>query len=165
MVWWKKNTGSKTVCVFFNSVCPGIYCYLSSFNAGLEPFECYAGAVYIVYDDGPGNQTTFAGVTTLESGKCILLIQQHHFWTPGKATFTLKFKCASCLSFAVPAAVPSVKESVEENRVKVTWMEVPRGKRGGCITNYSIYLESDTGLRQARMKTKYLSATWQISLI
>lgn len=50
--------------------------------------------------------------------------------------------------FAVPAAVPSVLEKVEGNKVKVSWMDIPRGQRGGCITSYTIYLENSSGARQ-----------------
>lgn len=69
--------------------CLDIDC-LSSLNAGLAPFECYAGAVYVLYDDGPGNPSPFAGVATQESGKCFLWIQHHHIWTPGETLFTVK---------------------------------------------------------------------------
>lgn len=69
------------------------------------------------------------------------------------------------LLVAVPAAVRSVLERVEDNTVTVSWTDVPRGQRGGCITNYTIYLESDSGWRQACRKTKYLLDPWQMSLI
>ncbi|XP_041646819.1 interleukin-12 receptor subunit beta-2 isoform X2 [Cheilinus undulatus] len=49
------------------------------------------------------------------------------------------------LVITVPAAGPSVQEKVDGNKVKVTWMEIPRGQRGGCIRNYSIYLENSNG--------------------
>lgn len=61
----------------------GIYCFTSSYlNAGLAPFECYAGAVYVVYDDGPASRTRFTGVTTQETGKSIGLTQwpYHLLW-------------------------------------------------------------------------------------
>lgn len=54
--------------------------------------------------------------------------------------------------FSVPAAVPSVQEKVEGNKVKVSWMEIPRGQRGGCIISYTIYLESSSGDHQACKK-------------
>uniref|UniRef100_H3C5H0 Interleukin 12 receptor, beta 2a n=1 Tax=Tetraodon nigroviridis TaxID=99883 RepID=H3C5H0_TETNG len=79
---------------------------------GLEPFECYAGAVYAVHSDSSVGRSGFTGVATLES---------------------------------VPAAVPSVLEKVEGNSVNVSWMQIPRGQRGGCITTYTIYLESSSG--------------------
>lgn len=53
------------------------------------------------------------------------------------------------LLFVVPAAVPAVREKVEGNKVEVSWVEVPRGQRGGCITNYTIYLENSNGVRQS----------------
>lgn len=49
------------------------------------------------------------------------------------------------LMSSVPAAVPSVLEKVEGNSVSISWMQIPRGQRGGCITNYTIYLESSSG--------------------
>lgn len=49
---------------------------------------------------------------------------------------------------SAPAAGPSVQETVEVNRVKVTWLEIPRDQRGGCITKYTIYLENGSGHRQ-----------------
>lgn len=54
-----------------------------------------------------------------------------------------------CLLFVVPAAVPAVREKVEGNKVEVSWVAVPRGQRGGCITNYTIYLENSNGVRQS----------------
>lgn len=48
----------------------------------------------------------------------------------------------------VPGAVPSILETVNGNKVEVSWMEVPRGQRGGCITRYTIHLESNNGDRQ-----------------
>lgn len=70
------------------------------------------------------------------------------------------FTCPSCLLFTVPAAVPSVREKVEENGVRVSWMEVPRKQRGGCITSYTIYLESDGGQRKACTTSKCLSVSF-----
>lgn len=52
------------------------------------------------------------------------------------------------LMSSVPAAVPSVLEKVEGNSVTVSWMQIPRGQRGGCITNYTIYLENSNGEHQ-----------------
>ncbi|XP_056895021.1 interleukin-12 receptor subunit beta-2 [Takifugu flavidus] len=82
---------------------------------GLDPFECYAGAVYAVYRDNAVSGTGFTGVATSQS---------------------------------VPAAVPLVLEKVEGSNVNVSWMQIPRGQRGGCITGYAIYLESSSGDRQ-----------------
>ncbi|KAA8590054.1 hypothetical protein FQN60_013419 [Etheostoma spectabile] len=42
----------------------------------------------------------------------------------------------------VPDVGPRVEETVEGNKVKVTWTEIPRDQRGGCVTNYTIYLEN-----------------------
>lgn len=52
---------------------------------------------------------------------------------------------AFCSLFAAPAAAPVFKETVEGNKVTVIWTELPRGQRMGCITKYTIYLESDSG--------------------
>uniref|UniRef100_UPI0037E96578 interleukin-12 receptor subunit beta-2 n=1 Tax=Semicossyphus pulcher TaxID=241346 RepID=UPI0037E96578 len=49
---------------------------------------------------------------------------------------------------SVPAAGPSVQEKVDGNKVKVTWTEIFRGQRGGCITKYTIYLENVSGHQQ-----------------
>ncbi|XP_056234743.1 interleukin-12 receptor subunit beta-2 isoform X2 [Seriola aureovittata] len=46
---------------------------------------------------------------------------------------------------SVPEAGPIAQEKVEGHTVKVTWMELPRSQRRGCITNYTIYLESERG--------------------
>ncbi|XP_029285739.1 interleukin-12 receptor subunit beta-2 [Cottoperca gobio] len=46
---------------------------------------------------------------------------------------------------SAPVAGPSVQHKVEGNQVKVTWTEIPRGQRRGCLTNYIIYLENDSG--------------------
>lgn len=43
------------------------------FFTGLEPFECYAGAVYAVYGDNAVSGTGFTGVATSESGKICAL--------------------------------------------------------------------------------------------
>uniref|UniRef100_A0A8C2XIZ9 Interleukin 12 receptor, beta 2a n=1 Tax=Cyclopterus lumpus TaxID=8103 RepID=A0A8C2XIZ9_CYCLU len=74
---------------------------------GVEPCECYEGAVHVFYNGSSVSSTRFTGVATLNSA---------------------------------PAAGPSVQETVEGNQVTVTWTEIPRGQRGGCITKYTIYL-------------------------
>nr|XP_046246522.1 interleukin-12 receptor subunit beta-2 [Scatophagus argus]XP_046246523.1 interleukin-12 receptor subunit beta-2 [Scatophagus argus] len=83
---------------------------------GIQPFECYEGAVYAVYNDSSVSCTRFTGITTLESA---------------------------------PAVGPSIQEKDEGNKVEVTWREIPRGQRGGCITSYTIYLEKNSGDLQA----------------
>lgn len=42
--------------------------YYPIFFAGVLPFECYEGAVYVVYNDNTVSRTRFTGAT-LESGK------------------------------------------------------------------------------------------------
>ncbi|XP_071343505.1 interleukin-12 receptor subunit beta-2 isoform X2 [Trachinotus anak] len=49
---------------------------------------------------------------------------------------------------SVPEAGPVVQERVEGDTVKVTWIELPRSQRRGCITYYTIYLENDSGHQQ-----------------
>lgn len=44
--------------------------------------------------------------------------------------------------------------------MRVSWMEVPRDQRGGCITSYTIYLESDGGQRKACTTSKCLSVNF-----
>ncbi|XP_076009180.1 interleukin-12 receptor subunit beta-2 isoform X2 [Genypterus blacodes] len=41
-----------------------------------------------------------------------------------------------------PTGGPSAQEKVQGNEVTVTWMELPRSQRGGCISNYTIYVEN-----------------------
>ncbi|KAL3047532.1 hypothetical protein OYC64_021684 [Pagothenia borchgrevinki] len=43
---------------------------------------------------------------------------------------------------SAPTAGPSFEQTVEGKQVRVTWAEIPRGQRGGCLTNYNIYLEN-----------------------
>ncbi|XP_047442367.1 interleukin-12 receptor subunit beta-2 isoform X2 [Mugil cephalus] len=80
--------------------------------SGIRPFECYEGAVYVLYNESSVSHTTFKGVSTLES---------------------------------VPEVGPLVEEEVDRNKVRITWREVPRGQRMGCITHYTIYLENGSG--------------------
>nr|XP_040040959.1 interleukin-12 receptor subunit beta-2 isoform X1 [Gasterosteus aculeatus aculeatus] len=75
---------------------------------GLKPFECYEGAVHVVYNQSSVGSSRFLGVSTGSSA---------------------------------PSAAPSVQETVEGNQVTVTWTELPRGERRGCLTIYTIYLE------------------------
>ncbi|XP_077440549.1 interleukin-12 receptor subunit beta-2 [Vanacampus margaritifer] len=48
-------------------------------------------------------------------------------------------------SQSVPKVGPSVQQEVDASRVKLTWAELPRAQRGGCITQYTIYLEDGNG--------------------
>ncbi|KAK5870005.1 hypothetical protein PBY51_024672 [Eleginops maclovinus] len=43
---------------------------------------------------------------------------------------------------SAPTMSPSFQQTVEGKQVSVTWGEIPRGQRGGCLTNYTIYLEN-----------------------
>lgn len=58
------------------------------------------------------------------------------------------FKGVSTME-STPTAGPFVKEKVEGNLVKVTWVELPQDQRMGCITHYTIYLENSDGHRKS----------------
>uniref|UniRef100_A0A3Q2YYP4 Interleukin-12 receptor subunit beta-2-like n=1 Tax=Hippocampus comes TaxID=109280 RepID=A0A3Q2YYP4_HIPCM len=64
-------------------------------------------------------------------------------------------------SFVVPKAGPSFQQEVDASRVTLTWAELPRVQRGGCITQYTIYLEDANGSVQQCKKTQneYLDRT------
>nr|XP_019936527.1 PREDICTED: interleukin-12 receptor subunit beta-2-like [Paralichthys olivaceus] len=49
---------------------------------------------------------------------------------------------------SAPEVGPLFQEMVEGQIVKVTWTELPRSKQRGCITNYTIYLENNSGHQQ-----------------
>ncbi|KAM9797597.1 interleukin-12 receptor subunit beta-2 isoform X1 [Syngnathus typhle] len=51
-------------------------------------------------------------------------------------------------SQSVPKVGPSVKWEADATRVNLTWAELPRAQRSGCITQYTIYLEDSHGLVQ-----------------
>lgn len=46
---------------------------------------------------------------------------------------------------SVPTKGPVVQEMEEGSTVNVTWSELPERESGGCITKYTIYLESSSG--------------------
>ncbi|KAM9384329.1 interleukin-12 receptor subunit beta-2 isoform 2-T2 [Pholidichthys leucotaenia] len=48
-------------------------------------------------------------------------------------------------SQSVPKVGPSVQRTKQGNNVEITWSEVPRDQRMGCIINYTIYLEANNG--------------------
>lgn len=83
----------------------------------VEPFECYAGAVYVFHGDGSVAVASFSGVSTVESA---------------------------------PTEGPAVVAQIEQDTVKLTWQELPRDQRRGCITTYSLYLENINGHLQNR---------------
>ncbi|XP_037624766.1 interleukin-12 receptor subunit beta-2 [Sebastes umbrosus] len=70
-----------------------------------------------------------------------------HVFYNGSSVSRTRFTGVTTLESA-PVAGPSVQETVEGNQVKVTWIEIPRGQRGGCVTKYTIYLEDGSGHRQ-----------------
>ncbi|XP_061682287.1 interleukin-12 receptor subunit beta-2 isoform X2 [Syngnathoides biaculeatus] len=51
-------------------------------------------------------------------------------------------------SKSVPKVGPSIQQEVDSDRVVVTWRDLPRAQRGGCITKYTIYLEDARGIVQ-----------------
>ncbi|XP_042340081.1 interleukin-12 receptor subunit beta-2 [Plectropomus leopardus] len=70
-----------------------------------------------------------------------------HVFYNGSSVSRTRFTGVATLT-SVPAVVPSVQEMVEGNKVKVTWKEIPRGQRGGCVTKYTIYLDDDSEHQQ-----------------
>ncbi|XP_075943613.1 interleukin-12 receptor subunit beta-2 [Anarhichas minor] len=70
----------------------------------------------------------------------------HVFYNESSVSRT-RFTGVATLTSA-PAAGPSAQETVEGNHVTVTWTEIPRGQRGGCVTKYTIYLEIDSKQQQ-----------------
>ncbi|XP_071751860.2 interleukin-12 receptor subunit beta-2 [Centroberyx gerrardi] len=75
---------------------------------GIEPFECYEGAVFVLYESSVG-RARFRSVSTVESA---------------------------------PTGGPSVKEQVEGDKVTVSWTELPREQRRGCVRKYTIYIKN-----------------------
>ncbi|KAM9831320.1 interleukin-12 receptor subunit beta-2 [Neosynchiropus ocellatus] len=65
-----------------------------------------------------------------------------HVFSHGRVR-TMAFMAA--ILETVPAVGPSVQDNIEANTVTVTWAEIPRGQRGGCIVKYNVYLESSLG--------------------
>lgn len=53
---------------------------------------------------------------------------------------------AFAISESAPELGPQIQDKVEGNKVTVTWSELPRSQRGGCITKYTLYLEDDNGI-------------------
>uniref|UniRef100_A0A3P9CJ50 Fibronectin type-III domain-containing protein n=1 Tax=Maylandia zebra TaxID=106582 RepID=A0A3P9CJ50_9CICH len=83
----------------------------------VHPYECYDGAVYVLYNES-SISWKFKGVATLESA---------------------------------PEAAPRVQEKVEgRNNVNITWSELDRSQRRGCITKYTIYLETMGNTKSVR---------------
>uniref|UniRef100_A0A3P9BZZ1 Interleukin 12 receptor, beta 2a n=1 Tax=Maylandia zebra TaxID=106582 RepID=A0A3P9BZZ1_9CICH len=59
-----------------------------------------------------------------------------------ESSISWKFKGVATLESA-PEAAPRVQEKVEgRNNVNITWSELDRSQRRGCITKYTIYLET-----------------------
>ncbi|XP_030583586.1 interleukin-12 receptor subunit beta-2 [Archocentrus centrarchus] len=83
------------------------------------------------------NHTVISGIKPFECYEGAL----YAFYNESSFSKT-KFKGVAILESA-PEAGPFVQENIEEkNNVKITWTELPRSQRGGCITNYTIYLET-----------------------
>lgn len=103
----------------------------------MRVYECYEGAVCVLHRSGAVSRTRFRRVSTTESG------ENRGHWYILASTITNPI-----FVLAVPASGPSVQQSVEGSDVRVSWTELPRGLRGGCITQYTIYLEKSSGSLQ-----------------
>lgn len=68
------------------------------------------------------------------------------FYNEGSVSRT-RFKDVATLESA-PTAGPTVKDKVEGNKVEISWTELHRDQRRGCISTYSIYLEDSSGHRK-----------------
>ncbi|XP_077390450.1 interleukin-12 receptor subunit beta-2-like [Festucalex cinctus] len=51
-------------------------------------------------------------------------------------------------SQSVPEIGPSVQQDMDASGVTLTWAELPRAQRGGCITQYTVYVEDGNGRLQ-----------------
>ncbi|XP_076578979.1 interleukin-12 receptor subunit beta-2 [Chaetodon auriga] len=85
------------------------------------------------------NHTVITGVKPFECYEGAV-----HVVDNGSSVSVARFKGVTTVESA-PTAAPSIQEKVEGNKVEVTWMEIPRGQRQGCITSYTIYLECGSG--------------------
>ncbi|KAG7269515.1 hypothetical protein CRUP_014757, partial [Coryphaenoides rupestris] len=91
----------------FNSIGSSLQTLLPTLETDMQPYECYDGALYVLYERTVG-KSSFTAVNTLVSG------------------------------------APSVAKQVGGAAVTVTWNHLPRGQRGGCVRNYSVYIENYT---------------------
>lgn len=106
-------------------------------SADIKPFECYEGAVYVLNNDRSVGRTRFVGVNTVESGK---VSEEPNCDDEHEHELIWWRRC--CFWFSAPTGGPSVLETVQGNEVKVNWTELPRSQQGGCISNYTIYIEN-----------------------
>nr|XP_020467896.1 interleukin-12 receptor subunit beta-2-like [Monopterus albus]XP_020467897.1 interleukin-12 receptor subunit beta-2-like [Monopterus albus]XP_020467898.1 interleukin-12 receptor subunit beta-2-like [Monopterus albus] len=88
------------------------------------------------------NRAVITGLKTFECYEVVLYV----FYGESSVNRTT-FAGVTTLESA-PAAGPLVQEKVKGNKVTVTWTEPPRGQRGGCITKYTIYLDSSSEHQQ-----------------
>uniref|UniRef100_A0A3P9CI57 Fibronectin type-III domain-containing protein n=1 Tax=Maylandia zebra TaxID=106582 RepID=A0A3P9CI57_9CICH len=73
-----------------------------------------------------------------------------HFFKTHIFSISWKFKGVATLESA-PEAAPRVQEKVEgRNNVNITWSELDRSQRRGCITKYTIYLETMGNTKSVR---------------
>lgn len=61
---------------------------------------------------------------------------------------------------SVPAKGPLVQEREEGSTVNVTWSELPVGERGGCITKYTVYLNSSSSGRVTAYNVSASARFW-----
>ncbi|XP_008296047.1 interleukin-12 receptor subunit beta-2 [Stegastes partitus] len=92
--------------------------------------------------DKNDNQTVISGINAFECYEGAVSV----FYNDSSVSRT-RFKRIATLESA-PAVGPLIEEKVKGNDVEITWMELPRGQRRGCISTYSIYLENSSGHRE-----------------
>ncbi|XP_072540439.1 interleukin-12 receptor subunit beta-2 [Salminus brasiliensis] len=85
---------------------------------GLQPAECYDGAVIYLSPSGT-KKVVFSDIATWQSA---------------------------------PQQGPECDATVKNNSVEVKWKEIPPEKRGGCLINYTVYLQ-DLGGKMKRYGT------------
>ncbi|KAF7665254.1 hypothetical protein LDENG_00149550 [Lucifuga dentata] len=85
---------------------------------------------------GDENHVTVTGIKPFECYEGAVYILQNE-----STVGSTRFVHVSTVESA-PTGSPSAEEKVEGNKVKVTWTELPRSQRGGCIRNYTIYVEN-----------------------
>ncbi|XP_061743800.1 interleukin-12 receptor subunit beta-2 isoform X2 [Nerophis ophidion] len=84
----------------------------------------------------PGTQR-HAHITGLKSSECYQATI--YFFHDESTSTTSNFQLS--INQTVPQVGPSVQQEVEGKSLKVMWAELPRAERGGCVTNYTVYLQ------------------------
>ncbi|XP_072771161.1 interleukin-12 receptor subunit beta-2 isoform X2 [Nerophis lumbriciformis] len=88
----------------------------------------------------PGTQS-HAHITGLKSSECYEA--NIYFFYDESTSTTSNFQLS--INQTVPQVGPSVQQEVEGDRLKVKWAELPRTQRGGCVVNYTVYLQYSDG--------------------